>query len=81
MGDDNTKNYWAYQCTSSIQNNNNNNTLSSDIQFDPTQYPRSFNLINNVKLNFLFLNDQKRQYTYKVNLTQTSLNQLDFSRL
>lgn len=74
MGDDNTKNYWAYQCTSSIQNNNNNNTLSSDIQFDPTQYPRSFNLINNVKLNFLFLNDQKRQYTYKVNLTQTSLN-------
>lgn len=74
MGDDNTKNYWAYQCTSSIQNNNTNNTLSSDIQFDPTQYPRSFNLINNVKLNFLFLNDQKRQYTYKVNLTQTSLN-------
>lgn len=74
MGDDNTKNYWAYKCTSSIQNNNDNNTLSSDIQFDPTQYPRSFNLINNVKLNFLFLNDQKRQYTYKVNLTQTSLN-------
>ncbi len=27
-----------------------------------------------MKLNFLFLNDQKRQYTYKVNLTQTSLN-------
>lgn len=74
MGDDNTKNYWAYKCTSSIQNNNNNNTLSSDIQFDPTQYPRSFNLINNVKLNFLFLNDKKIQYTYKVNLTQTSLN-------
>lgn len=71
MGDDNTKIYWAYKCTSSIQNNN---TLSSDIQFDPTQYPRSFNLINNVKLNFLFLNDKKIQYTYKVNLTQTSLN-------